>query len=119
MIFESEVTMEQRKYRVKMSWIFNLESMQDRLWCIEYDIEEGKIQLPIEVAGKQIKDIDELADLREECSDLEWTAKSGKVTGKEYGRIKQIVEWRVNARYMTCMANGMSERDAGACFEDL
>jgi hypothetical protein len=53
MIFESEVTMEQRKYRVKMSWIFNLESMQDRLWCIEYDIEEGKIQLPIEVAGKQ------------------------------------------------------------------
>lgn len=109
----------EQKYRIKMSWIFNLESMQDRLWCIEYDVEEGKLELPIEIANHQINTLDELAELRDECSDLEWIAKSRKVTSKEYGRIKEIVEWRVNARYVTCMANGMSERDAGACFEDL
>ena len=110
---------EERKYRVKMDWIFNLESMQDRLWCIIYDMEEGKAQYPIEIAGTVCEDEDDIHSLMEECSDLEWTAKSGKVTGKEYGRIKQIVEWRVMARYLTCLANGMSEKDAGACFEDM
>ena len=28
---------EVRKYFVKGSWIFNLESMDDKLYCIKYD----------------------------------------------------------------------------------
>ena len=110
---------EVRKYRVKTDWIFNLESMNDKLWCIIYDIEDGKIQLPIEIAGTKINDEDDVYALKEECNELEWIAKSGKVTGKEYGRIKQIVEWRVMARYCRCLESGMSEKDAGMCFSDL
>lgn len=109
----------ERKYRVKESWIFNLESMHDKLWCLEYDIQEGKIQCPFTVAGKTINDEGDLYDLREEAEELEYKAKSGKVTGKEYGRIREIVAWRVEARYATCLANGMDEAKAGQCFEDM
>lgn len=110
---------EVRKYYVKGSWIFNLESMNDRLWCIIYDIREGEVQLPIEIAGKICNDEDDVHDLMEECEDLEWIAKSRKVTGKEYGRIKQIAEWRIGARYMACLNAGMDESEAGRCFEDM
>lgn len=110
---------EVRKYFVKRSWIFNLESMHDKIWCIIYDIRDGEIELPIEVAGKVINDEEDLHELMEEAENLEWAAKSRKVTGKEYGRIKDLVSWRVNQRYARCMASGMDERKAGACFEDL
>lgn len=108
-----------RKYFVKGSWIFNLESIHDKVWCMIYDVQDRKITLPINVAGKEINDESDLFDLIEEASQLEWKAKSGKVTGKEYGRIKALVEWRVYQRYARCMASGMNERDAAGCFEDL
>ena len=108
-----------RKYFVKESWIFNLESMYGRLKCIEIDLDEGTKKFPFEVANTQINDYDDLYNLIEECNNLEWTAKSGRVTGKEYGRIKEIVNWRVGARYMDCLNNGMNEADAGKCFSDL
>ena len=95
----------ERKYFVKESWIFNLESMYGRLKCIEMDIDEGTKNFPFEVANTQINDYDDLYNLIEECNKLEWTAKSRRVTGKEYGRIKEIVNWRVGARYMACLNN--------------
>lgn len=110
---------QERKYLVKESWIFNLESMHDRIWCIIYDVRDKVITLPVEVAGRIMKDEDDLQNLLEECYELEWIAKSRRVTGKEYGRIKEIVNYRVMARYARCMASGMRESDAGACFEDL
>lgn len=110
---------EVRKYRVKTDWIFQLESMNDRLWCIIIDSEEGKIQFPITIAGTECKDEDDIQNLIEECSELEWTAKGGKVTGKEYGRIKEIAQWRIGARYIACLNAGMSEREAGRCFEEM
>jgi len=109
----------ERKYWIKQSWIFNIESMQDRLMCIEYDIEEGKLQFPLEICGRQINDYDDLQQLREDAERLEWTAKSGKVTGKEFGEIKEMVIWRVNQRYARCIASGMDENRAGMCFEDM
>lgn len=109
---------EVRKYRIKQDWIFNLESMSDKLACIGYDIEEGKLDFPFEIANTKINDWDDLDALKEECADLEYKAWN-KVTGKEFGRIKEIVEWRVNARYVRCLQSGMSEREAGRCFEDL
>lgn len=108
-----------KKYPVKESWIFNLESMHDKLYCLEYDVQEGKLQFPFTVAGKEIKDFDDLDALRDECDELEYKAKSGTVMGKDYGRIKEIVAWRVEARYVTCLANGMDEAKAGQCFEDM
>lgn len=110
---------EERKYFIKQGWIFNLEAMHDKLWCIIYDIQDGKIGLPVEIVGKTINDEDDVQELLEECSELESKAKRGKVTSNEYGRIKEIVTWRVEQRYMTCLANGMSEKDAGGCFEDI
>lgn len=108
----------EKKYRVKESWIFNLESMDDKIWCLTEDVREGRIALPFEVAGKTINSEDDLDDLRDEASNLCFKAWYG-VNGKEYGRIKEIVAWRVNARYNACMASGMSEADAGRCFEDM
>ena len=110
---------QERKYRVKEGWIFNLEAMHDKLHCIGYDLDDGTIKGPITILGYTIADSDDIQPLIDECSDLEWAAKSRKVTGKEYGRIKEIAEWRVNQRYATCLANGMDEAKAGACFEDL
>lgn len=110
---------EVRKYFVKTSWIFNLESMNDKIWCIIYDTQDGVLKFPFEVAGTEINEEDDLFRLKDEVNELERIAKSRKVTGKEYGRIKEIVNWRVNQRYMTCIAKGMSDYQAGACFEDL
>ena len=110
---------EERKYWIKEDWIFNLESMNDKIWCIIYDLREDKIKCPFEVAGTEINDEGDLLRLKDECNELEWTSKSGKVTSKEYGRIKEIVEWRVMNRYITCINNGMDENKAGACFDDL
>lgn len=111
--------MEARKYYVKGSWIFNLESMSDHLWCIVYDIEDGKIELPVEIAGKKYYSTEEIMELKDECYELEWIAKCGRVTGREYGRIKALVEYRVMARYARCINSGMSDYKAGECFRDI
>lgn len=109
----------EKKYFVKESWIFNLESMHDKIYCLSYDIRDKKIELPFTVAGKTINSEDDLWELLEEASDLEGAAKFGKVSSRQYGRIKEIVAWRVEARYVTCLAAGMSEAEAGKCFEDM
>lgn len=110
---------EERKYFVKGSWIFNLESIHDKVHCIIYDVRDGKITLPITIANKNIEDESDLWDLLDEASRLEYIAKSRKVTSREYGRIKALVTWRVEVRYATCMSAGMDERVAGGCFADL
>jgi hypothetical protein len=111
--------MEQRKYWVKRSWIFNLESMNDKLWCIVYDMRDGLITEPVEIAGHVLRDEDEVLEFKEMVNELEWTAKSGRVTGKEYGLIADIVNWRVLQRYLSCVNGGMTESRAGECFSDL
>lgn len=108
-----------KTYFVKSGWIFNLEAMHDKLWCILYDLQDGVLKYPIRLAGTECKDDGDVYALIEEAESLEWIAKSRKVTGKEYGRIKQMVTWRVEQRYLACMASGMKEADAGRCFEDL
>lgn len=110
----------ERKYRIKEGWIFNLEAMHDKLWCIGNDLDEGNIKGPISFLGGTYEDSSDIQKLIDECSELEWAAKGRKVTSKEYGRIKEIVEWRVMQRYSTCLTSGnMTESAAGQCFEDL
>ncbi len=108
----------EKKYPVKESWIFNLESMHDKIWCLVYDIREGKITCPFKVAGKVINDEDDLFVLMDEVDTL--TQKAWRpVDGKTYGRIKEVVNWRVEQRYVACLNSGMSENEAGKCFEDV
>ena len=108
-----------KTYYVKGSWIFNLEAMHDKLHCIIYDMEDGNIQTPFEIAGTPINSEDDVYELRERAEQLEWIAKSRKVPGKEYGEIKRLVEWRVTQRYLSCLMGGMSEERAGRCFGDM
>lgn len=110
---------EEKKYFVKEGWIFNLESMDDKIHCIMIDIEEGTLQFPLEIANTKINSYEDLEKLLEEANDLEWKAKSGRVTGKQYGRISEIVNWRVMQRYVRCIEAGMEESKAAGCFEDL
>ena len=108
----------EKRYPVKESWLFNLESMHDKIFCLSYDMREGKLTTPFVVANTTINDEDDLFTLLDEADNLRYKA-SRPVSGKDYGRIKELVTWRVEQRYARCMASGMSESDAGKCFEDI
>lgn len=113
-----EGKVKEKRYPVKESWLFNLESMHDKIFCLSYDMREGKLTTPFIVANTTINDEDDLFALLDEADTLRCKA-SRPVSGKDYGRIKEIVTWRVEQRYARCMASGMSESDAGRCFEDI
>lgn len=105
-----------RKYYCNSSMKFNLDSMYTHIKCIQYDLEDGKIDKAY-VCGKTVT-LDNINELLEEVGDLLDKAVWGKVTGKEYGRIKAIAQERQMIRYITCLNAGMSERDAGYAFTD-
>lgn len=90
--------------------------MYTHVWCCIYDIEDGKCET-VNLMGKEM-DITRLEEFREEVSDLLGKAMYGKVTGKEYGRIKDICAERNLIRYATCLASGMSEDRAAYAFFD-
>ena len=106
--------MEERKYWVKASYRTNLDSFITKCHCIRYDMEDGEYD-EIELLGKKY-DIETIYDLIDECQHLLGIANCGRVTGKEYGRIKRISEFRDCQRYATCIANGMSEDKASYAF---
>lgn len=105
---------EERKYWVKASYRTNLDSFITKCHCIRYDMEDGKYD-EITLMGKRY-DIDTIWELIEECQMLLGQANCGRVTGKEFGRIKQISEFRDYQRYATCLARGMSEEKASYSF---
>lgn len=106
--------MEERKYFVKAAYRTNLDTMITKLHCFKYDMEDGEYDT-VEVMGKTY-DIDTIYDLIDECQVLLGKANFGKVTGREYGRIKAISDARDVMRYSTCIANGMDESKAAYAF---
>ena len=54
--------------------------------------------------------------LREEVQNLLWKGQMGTLSGKEYGRAKELSDARDMMRYATCLANGMSEQEASLAF---
>lgn len=108
--------MNERKYFVRMNWRFNLDSMMDSLWLVLHDMEDGTIQTA-EIMGEEM-DYDAVWNFREEVGELLSKATCGKVTGKEYGRIKAISDERNMWRYSKCLEAGMSEEDAALAFFD-
>ncbi len=105
---------EERKYWVKATYRTNLDTFITKCHCIRYDMEDGEYD-EIELIGKRYN-IDTIANLIEECQELLSSACFGKVTGREYGRIKEISEFRDYQRYATCIASGMSEEKASYAF---
>lgn len=112
-----------KKYWASSSMKFNCESMRTKLLNIRDYMRDGeddkgnKFPDSVEICGKEV-DLDSIDDLIEEVENLVWAAMTRKLTGKEYGRMKAIAEERQMMRYATCLASGMSERDAGYAFTD-
>lgn len=106
--------MEERKYFVKSAYRANLDSMITKLQVCEYEMRDGEYS-SVKVLGK-VYDKITIYDLIEECQELLGKANWGKVTGKEYGRIKAISNERDMMRYNTCIAKGMSESKAAYAF---
>ena len=104
----------ERKYFVKMNDRFNLDSMYTHVWCCIYEIDDGLYDT-VELMGETM-DANRLEEFRDECGDLLAKATTGKVTSKEYGRIRAISAERDMIRYCRCLANGMSEDDASYAF---
>lgn len=105
----------ERKYYVKENYRFNLDSMHDHVWCCIYDIQDGLCKT-VNLMGEEMNE-DRLYEFLEELEEL-MSVAHGKVTGKEYGRIKAISDERNMIRYATCISKGMSERDASYAFFD-
>lgn len=106
--------MDERKYFVKAAFRTNLDSMITKLQCFEDDMQDGKRDT-VKVMGVTY-DIFTIGDFIEECRELLYAAEGGKVTGKQYGRIKAISDTRDAMRYSACVANGMSESKAANAF---
>jgi len=107
---------EVRKYFVKEAYRTNLESMRIHAWNAIYDITDGKCN-KVDIMGKMM-DISDLQNFILEIEDLDNKARFGKVTGREYGRIKAISDARNMIRYCQCIDAGMSEDHAGYAFID-
>ena len=104
-----------KKYYVKQNYLFNLDSMRVHVMNLVDDIRDGKFET-VELMGETMDEY-RLEEFKEEIEGLMWKAWY-PVCGKDYGRIKSISDERNRIRYATCIANGMSESDAGSCFFD-
>ena len=113
----------ERKYWCNSSMRFNLDSMINHVHCIMYGFEGNEDckkyigNGTVEIAGTILRNEEDCEYFLQELYDLNAKA-SGKVTGKEYGRIKSISEERQFIRYYTCLASGMNEHDAALAFTD-
>ena len=102
-----------KKYRVKLNYVFNMDSMRTHVMNLIDDIRDGKIET-VELMGETMDEYS-LEQFKEELEDLIFKANY-PVSGKAYGRIKAISDARNMIRYITCKANGMDEIDADSCF---
>lgn len=105
--------MEERKYFVKEGYRTNLDTMYTKVRLIAYDLELGEYN-QVQLVGKTY-DVDTIYEFLYELEQLSYVAR-GRVTGKEYGRIKAISEERDWMRYSTCIAEGMDESRAAYAF---
>ncbi len=105
--------MDIRKYYVNAGMRTNLETMLTKIELLEYDMIDNTIH-SVELMDK-VYDLDNIGELKDELRSL-ITLAYDKVTGKEYGRIKQISDYRDCMRYATCIDNGLSEEDSSYAF---
>ena len=102
-----------RKYWVKASMRTNLDSMHTFVLNQIFDMRNGLIKTT-EIMG-EVMDEDRLDAFNEEVLDL-INAAWGPVTGREYGRIKEISDAYNWHRYFVNLAAGMDEERAAYSF---
>lgn len=102
-----------RKYFVKSGMRTNLDSFHDRLLCAQYDLCNNGVEY-VEFLGKRWT-ASTIYDLVDEVENLIWVS-GGRVTGKEYGRIKEISNDQNWHRYNCCIASGMDDDRASHAF---
>lgn len=97
---------------------FNLESMSDKVDGLRARlIDSNQWEVPNETILGYPFSVEGLDELEQECDKWLDIVTTRKVTGKEYGRIKEIADWRNEIRYRTCIQRGMSEKDAAVAFD--
>lgn len=104
-----------KTYYCNSSMKTNLDSMLTLVHNLKYDFEDGTQTEIVNICGVEV-DAYTVYDLIDELEDLHDKAMYGKVTGKEYGRIKAIQSERQMIRYAKNLAAGMSESDAAYSF---
>lgn len=101
-----------KRYPVKHSILFNLDSMRTHLICAKDELLETCKDDSLE--GKMDGLIAELESL-EELMQAIWGHRN-TATWPELKRAREISEQRNLLRYTTCMAAGMDESDAAQAF---
>ena len=91
------------KTRVGENIVFNMDSMHDKLFCIMYDIEEGKISVPFTLLDVEITCADDVYELVEECDKWSSVIRSRALGSDEFARVMDIVNWR---EYQRSLASG-------------
>lgn len=104
---------EVRKYYVKSGMRFNLDSMSTSLSLKIYEMQDGEYDT-VWIMGKKL-DLDGVEALKDEVDDLLMKANFGKVTGREYGRIKEISEERDAWRLARNIEAGTPDEYLGYC----
>lgn len=75
-------------YPVSMNMRFNLEACHDKLSLMIWEAERNG----------DWKLAEELENRRNEADRLAWTAGDGWLSGKDYGKAKELVSWRTGLR---------------------
>lgn len=102
-----------KKYRVNESEHFNLYSMYDKLMCIELDMQEAPAHTYSEKQWNEIENrIEEVEELMKKAYCV-----GALVDWPTLKRIREIKQERQLIRYSTCIACGVSEKDAAMAFE--
>ncbi len=85
-----------KHYPVSENMRFNLEACHDKLSLMILDAErEGNFKLA-----------DELYERRDEADRLAWTSGDGWLSGKDYGKAKELVSWRTALRIQANIEGG-------------
>lgn len=100
--------MKVKKYRVNESEIFNLQSMHDRLKCMEIDAQENSDWDALEKIEERLEEVNILLESAYCIGAL--------VTWEQLKRIREIRDERNEIRYSIAIQNGASEYDAGYAF---
>lgn len=77
-----------KHYPVSEQMKFNLEACHDKLTLMMYDAEEKG----------DTKAYEELSKARDESDELSFKASYGWLSGKDYGKAKEYMVWRIEKR---------------------